>query len=84
MATRLCSERSECEFESHRWYQIMNDTYRVNKRNQLRCGWRNTPEGRIIKVVVDGEKKCVLVVDDSDEEYFLVRDVEWEDSLMRK
>lgn len=55
----------------------MDDTYLVNKRNQLRCGWEDTPEGRIIKIRTDeGEDKCVLVVDDKDENFFVVRDID--------
>jgi hypothetical protein len=50
----------------------MNSTFKVHKRQQLRCGWMDTPEGRIIKIrTEEGENKIVLVVDYSDEYYFV-------------
>jgi hypothetical protein len=50
---------------------------KVSKMDQLRCGFRfNNALEKIIWVLENNESKEVIVMDDSDEDYFLVRDCE--------
>jgi hypothetical protein len=54
----------------------MDGMRKVSKNDQLRCGFRfNKDQEKIIYIKEGNVRKEVVVLDDSDEEFFLIRDL---------